>query len=613
MPRSVILLHCDEPDGVMLSDSSGNLGDLAPDELSDPPASVSTFTGKGRRFEFPEQQSLVAADLPDGNTLLVRDMTIQAIVSLVSDLDVHVLIARGLRDGTASERFAYGIEFQQQALFPGFIEARWFWQDSTGALKVQPGGVWQHLGNQKLFLFTATRRWESSGKVVLRYYVGPDLIADLESTDGDIAGGTTGHTTLGGRKNAGVWEGAFNGVLDEMLVTDHEMSAEEVRHTWRRITEYQPAGIDMFAGLIPSGLAWYRDPGNFIGRHVRCAGEALGMAIAGTEELRAMHLPDAATLDNIPRWEKICGLTARPIDSLDVRRARVVGFLAREEGFALPRIRGALAEPLAIDADDIEILEYTNVVTDDFAALNTLKWSAYGDSVWDINAGRLRVTANLNDDLEWAINGIGQHIRMPLDRGDGDVHFYAKLVSYNLNDSMGSGMLLHNFLTGNTLWFGVVPDAGVARLGYRTVVDNVLGAFQVIATPAAASYWLRITPPGAVAGEWTLSRATASADGPFTHTTVALGGIGFDWAGFALFGDVPAAAGIGAMWDDAIVFCPRGLRPFSWQVYRDPMLAGSPDLGGADALVKRIKPAHTAATATTSKAGLDFSNPLGAW
>jgi len=45
---------------------------------------------------------------------------------------VATSIARGLNDGTASERYAYGLEVQEQSGFPGFVEVRWFWQDESG-------------------------------------------------------------------------------------------------------------------------------------------------------------------------------------------------------------------------------------------------------------------------------------------------------------------------------------------------------------------------------------------------------------------------------------------------------------------------------------------------
>jgi hypothetical protein len=633
MPKNILLLHLDEPDGVLLSDAAGNLADLMVDLGSTAPASVDSWTGKGREFVASEPSALVAGDLDGRDTLLLRDMTIQAILSLnLTGAGKQVLLARGLNDGTASERHAFGLELEEQAGFPGFVEARWFWQDSTGTIKVQPPGVWRHLGDGKFFLLTVTRRWESASKVVLRYYVGDELIAELESVDGDISSGTTGHMTLGARQVGGAWEHGFNGVLDELLVTDHEMSPEEVRHTWRRLSEFQPGGVDTFVGLIPPGLPWAKNPGNAVGRHVKHAGLALGFVAAGAEELRAMFLADAAPLGVIERWEKLCKLVPRPTDSLDRRRARVVGYLSREEGFRHEAIKIALAELAGVtDPDDLEILEFENKVTDGFdddeSPLDNEKWSSYGtggDTTIVTTAGQLALTLEAGTDVRWSEVGLGVHTRSPLNRGDSiAVHARAKLAGWVVDSDVGVGMFLHNFATRDTVHFGVFSPSGDDELGYRLVRDGAEEAWVTILDPAPATCWLRITPPSDTPGEWTLSYSVTGPDSGFVHTTVAIGERAFDWVGFGFFGTDTGTFGSipEAQFDDLETFCPDGLRPFNWYVFLDPLLGAEPDVDGALALVRKIKPAHTRASFTTSKsvipddplAGLPERAPCGGW
>jgi hypothetical protein len=603
MPNNVILLHLNELEGIQPSDSAGNLGDLAPAVAA--PARIETWTGAGRQFAAASSQALFAADQEDGDTLLTRDMSIQAIMSVDLINGLQVLIARGLNDGSASEMHAYGIELERQALWPNNIEARWFWQDSAGIIKVQPGGVWRHLGDGKFFLFTATRRWEAIDRVVTRYYIGDDLIAEFTTTDGDIAGGTTGHLSVGARQDSGAWGQFFNGAIDELLVTDHEMSHEEVRHTWRRLSEFQPAGLDMFVGLIPPGLPWAKDLGNSVGRHVRHAGEALGLAIAGAEELRATMLPDTPVLGTIERWERICGLTARPRESLDVRRARLVAYLSREEGFRRPSIQEALSGVLVLDPEDVEIVEFSNTQTDGFTTLDTdERWIAGSIGTWSAVAGVLRCELPATSESRWD-DTLGAHLRMPVGN-DGDVEglfVSAKLVAHDVPASVGCGILLVCRRTRNALYFGVYNDAGTDKLVYRKVVAGVPGANVVLETPAAAAYWLRVAPAtNGVVGSFRFMWSTTSATAGFDELDdVAIALDDFDWVGFGVFGDDDStAADLEVDWDDFRVHAPNSDRPFYWFAYADPALTAEPDIIGARHLIAKSKPAHTTASAMQS-------------
>jgi hypothetical protein len=623
MPNKVIHLRMNEPDGVMPSDGARNLDDLAPASGA-APTSVSAWTGKGRQFLSASSQAFVAADLAGRDTLLTRDLTIQAIVAMNLTADKQVLISRGLNDGTPAQYHSFGIELEQQALWPGYVEARMFWQDSAGLLKVQPAGVWRHPGDGKFFLLTATRRWESTAKVVTRYYIGEELIAEVETADGDIAGGTTGSTSVGARQDSGAWEHFFNGIIDELLVADHEMSPEEVRHTWRRLAEFQPAGAEMFAGLTPKGLPWAKNPGNAVGKYVRHSGELVGLAVAGAEEIREMIMPDRAPLGIIERWERACGLTARPRDSLDVRRARVVAHLSSDEGFHLPSIKTSLSGLLGLDADDVEILEFSNVQTDAFAELDTdERWIAGDDGTWSIATGAAHVDLPAGANVQFD-GTLGAHLRMPVDNG-GDVeglYVSAELVGYALSASSGVGIMLVCRRTNNALYFGVYNDAGTNKLVYRKIVAGVASANVVLATPAAAAYWLRLAPAtNGVVGSFRFLWSTVGPDSGFAESdNVAIALTDFDWVGFGVFGDDDSTGDdIEADWDDFLVHAPKSSRPFNWYAYADPALSPNPDIIGARHLVSKIKPAHTNASAIQSlsvlagdaRDGLAGRGPLG--
>jgi hypothetical protein len=72
-------------------------------------------------------------------------------------------------------------------------------------------------------------------------------------------------------------------------------------------------------------------------------------------------------------------------------------------------------------------------------------------------------------------------------------------------------------------------------------------------------------------------------------------------------GATSAGAIVGALdarFDDFLARTPEGTRPFNWYAYRDPLLPGTPDIQGARALVRKMKPAHTHAAAITRLAVL---------
>lgn len=624
----LMLFHFDEPQFIPPIDSTGNLGQMSPNASW--PDAVVAWAGRGASFTQAAESSETGADNIAGATLSIRDVTIRAILSLTfaGAAGPQTIICRGLNDGTADEPIAYGLEVEQQAGNPGFVEVRMFHQDSAGTIHTQPAGVFQHLGDGKFFVLAATRRWESSSKIVTRYFVSGEMIAEVTTTNGDIAGATLGHTIIGGRATAGAIDRYLNGVIDELLVDNIEVSPEELRQDWLRLAVHQPAGVTMFAGLAPPGAPWYLNPGNNVGKAVRIAGEALGMGLAAAEELRELWLPDKATIDNIGRWERLNGLVPRPRDSLDVRRARVVAFMSRRAGFSIPGLQLAFAEPFDLDATAIQILEFSNTITDSFDALATERWWVGDAGTWSIVAGELKIHAVAGTDLRWSPTHATSWVITPLAETGGQPFIaQVKLSTYwaSLPTNTMVGLFLFNYRTGDALWFGVKDVAGVRKLGWMPSINGIMGAFTVLVTPSLdQAYWLRVVPPtGAVGGIGTY-RFGWSTTGPttgFTEAQITTGVASIEWAGVAATSlAATIATDLNATFDDFVLRSINGDRPFYWYAFRDPALAGNADLPGAVQLALKLRPAQTYAGVTENRSviwddgrdGLWDRGPLGA-
>jgi hypothetical protein len=628
---TVMRFPFNEPEGVLPSDATGNLNDLRAEAGITAPTRVSMWTGFGRRFRQADTNALFAGDASELGTMLLRNVTVRALLSLTltGAAGPQVILSRGTNDGALADRYCYGLELEEQAGNPGFVEVRMFWHDSTGALKKQPAGVFKHAGDGEEFKLTATRRWEATDRVVCRYYIGDDMIAELVTADGDIAGGTTGKTSIGAKKSAGVWSSFFNGDIDELEVLAKELSPEEIREDWKRLTVYQPAGVVMFKGLAPRGIFWTLNDGNDIGKLVKIAGQALGFGMASTEKLRALFLPDRTVLERIGRWEKICGLAPRPNDSLDVRRARVVAYLAREEGLSLPAMRTTFAELLDLEADDVQILEFTNDVRDTFDTLDPLRWAVGDAGTWAIDTGQLKVTALAGVDLRFnpAATMNTCHVRSVLGQSGGRFIAAIKLASYwtNLPTNTIAGLFLYNRRSNDAVWFGVRNNSGVRRIGYQILAGNVLGAFVDLAASPDVPLWLRVRPRSTAAfgnaSSMSFEYSTVGPSAGFVALDVTTNTFATEWCGAAaMCTDAALGANLDVRFDDFLAFALEGVRPFHWYAYRDPGLPGDPDMVGAHLLAHKVKPAHTYASAVTSKSvlcddlvdGLCDRGPLGA-
>lgn len=618
MTSPIVLMHFDEPEGVNPSDSLGNLENMFTEPGIVAPVVVATWTGVGRRFLQASTSGLVAGDISANGTMLPRDATIQVLIApiLTGASGPQTIIARGINDGSTPERYAYGLEIEEQAGNPGYFEIRWFWQDGAGTIITAPPGVFKHAGDGVEVMLTATRRWEGSTRVVVRYYIDRRMIAELVTTDGTISGGVTGSTSIGARKAGGTWGRFLNATIDELLVTDYEMSADEIAQTFDRLTVHQPAGSAMFQGLAPPGATWFDNPSNGIGRRAKVVGQGLGLALSTVSELRSVFLPDKAPAWLVARWERLYALAAKPLDSLDVRRARVLARMAADEGYSIPALQASFATLFNLEAEEVEILEFANEIRDSFATLEAERWSQGTIGTWDIAApGELRITVTSGTPVPVNVTPNPCHVWTPIDRdkiATFFVHAYAqgKIADYaGLPSGAFVGMFLHARIGSRTFWFGVFnnPATATNQLGYCEL--NLAGyiiAFTALATIAAGPIWLRIKVAPAVGifsgptDAITLSWSTIGPSTGFASATVNASPV-YDLVGFGVHTVATPGVDIVARFDDFVLWTPESLRPFAWFAYRDPALAGSYDLIGACALARKVSPAHMYAAACASK------------
>lgn len=593
------------------SDVVGNVGDLGVETGINPPLARQGWSGGGRHFVPSNQHGLFGADNDGRDSLLTRSMTVQTLctVELSVSSGPMTLVCRGL-DGSAAEYYGYGVEILAGSE-PNTVDVRWFWMGQDGTLYTQTAGTYEHPGDSRTVLITATRRWESTSRVVLRYYVADHLIGEVISNNGDIGGGTTGHLSIGARKTGGNWGRYFAGTVEQLAIWDYEMSAEEIEATWRRMAIHQREGVQRMRALSPRGAPWSTRPEAAIALAIRQAGELVGAAASLADESRNI-LPDRAYVETIQRWETLVGVTARPLDSLDTRRSRIVAYLSRENGFSLPVIRGVMAPVPDLDPTDVEIREFTNTVYEPFDVLREERWHLETPSAWSISGGVLRCQLAPGDVATVANPGMVHAIQSlpPAERGavaneDGttyQIHIAIPAAWPASATNMIVGMVWWEGVGGDALWVGVTKSGSDYLLVERSRIAGVVSAPTTIANVGSYPHlYLRVRrmyPNG-------LYQVERNTTGFLDAMTVAAvtGPTRTSYVGQSVICDsvIDAGEALDISFDEATLYAPKGRRPFFWYVYRHPSLpSGSPDMVGARLLTQRYKPAHTHAYAITS-------------
>jgi hypothetical protein len=362
----------------------------------------------------------------------------------------------------------------------------------------------------------------------------------------------------------------------------------------------------MFAGLSPPGSRWYRNPGNQIAGMVKTAGELVGYAVAKAEELRANFLPDQAYQDVIARWEGVLKIASKPRDSLDSRRTRVIAFLSRLRGYSIPAIQQILSGPLDCDTSDVQILQYSNLITDALSSLNAQRWSAGPAGTWSIVGGQLQVAAASTVDLT-QYPGAPCYLRTPIPqstlrnspRGAGAVVAQVEVASIaSLDNQSLIGLTLFDRVSNDALWFGVKQISAHRALGYTIWQGGIEQAFvTLVSSWTTLPLWLRVRPQTLQDGSFEpiLGYSTTSATTGFTETS----GVSFtinppNNAGVGVIGGNMSGA-LQATFANFAMLAYDGDRPYSWFTYRDPALGGSPDITTGQLLLSASKPAHTRA------------------
>lgn len=612
---NVLLLRLNDHDSdpfVQPHDELENLADMAKTG-ADYPDVVEAATGFGRFFISADADGLAAQDVTPGATLATRDCSIQVIMAW--DLEAaatyanpQTIYARGLGNA-AAEYVGAGLELRvvNAALHIG--EVRWIWQDLAGNLKTQIGGHFQ-VPETGYLLITATRRWVSSSRVVLRYFLGDTLLAEVESVDGEIGGGTTGTTSIGARFTGGAWARFLDGVVDEIRVTDEELAPEEIAMTWRRITVEQPSGYRLLHSVHDPGFPIAQDPASRAQRETRMWGNALGFASAQAENVRENILPDRAYGRVLERWESITKQPRTAADDLDRRRRRVVGKIRQKRGASVPGVGDALVDLLDTDPDNLEIIAFSPRKAYTWETLNDAWWRFDPTADFTIASDALRLLSATAISA-WGSWPIGRH---PVT----STHYtgiITKIDPTTIDPSCEAGIMFWDRTGGpssRAFMLALRNDAGTYRIVTSELVDGIPQAATNHAAPGLVDVWLAIDHEG----DPSTIRARWSTTGPSGWDTadVATGLAEFQWAAVYARNSDPGggAVDVDVAFDDTMIADHGSRDAMNFYIYRDPALPGEPDFLGANAVIRGLKQAHTHAAVGPQRTALydDDETPL---
>ena len=619
---SLILWKLNEPAaGVLPSDFRETLPDLnAPAAVSRPAVDLGGVTGFGRVFAGAEHLETV-----DTGALvkLTRSVTIQFIVTF--DLTAQdsagvpgTLLSLGFRDSTAEDlQFLVELTAVDEPTKRGNIRMRW--EDTSGVLEsantgvdlifpTTPGGAVRPL------LLTVVREWRSETEVIVRYYAN-DLFLGKDNSIQGVVGGAAGATILMGVRGdgAGGYENILEGTIEATAVFDRVMTAEEVRQIARLLTVHGPAGYELTKALVPEGV-WSTAPDSIVQRELFVEGQLTGSVLSKAAELLEDFLPDRAW-SFLPDWERILRLPPNPGDTVAVRRNRLLSFLMANEGHTVEGVKNALTATFDLLASQIEILEFTETLEDGFASQIADFWQQEPGSGTITNpSGKLRVTVT-GAQHQWApvAGAHAPYLKANIDRDERDVDAGtdAELSVLIDSDSLATddetlaGIALYDQVTNDLVIWGLyATGGGTVTLGEVQIAAGVQATIVSHGVAPARPFHLNLKYTGS--GVCELGTATAADRNTVTvvSTTTAPSDPAFVLLG--LFGLVATGASTpdSLDFDDFRLFTPGGLRVFSWYAFRDLSLPGTPDIPGAQALLDRIKPAHTLAGAVTNKAVL---------
>ena len=614
-----ILLKLSEPTApVFISDDKGNIVDFQTVPPNTVPAVVQGgITGFARVFD---ASALTAAEATASLLKFTRSVTIQFLLDFgfpgqIVEGTPGTIISSGSRDSSAED-----LQFLVELLDSGTANVailRMRWENTSGVLETNNLGAQFFVPSTGgTMLFTVVREWRSETEVIVRYYANDRFLGKDVSSDGIIGGVAGAQLILGARGDgAAGYENYLEGTLGALSLFEFPMTAEEIRQVFRRIVIHREQQYEALKSLLPQDV-YSLDPSSIFQRELFADAQMFALLTSKIAEISEDFLPDRAWSFLEP-WETVLDIPPLPNDTLAQRRNRLLSFLRTIQGFSVPKVQLALEPTMALDADDIQILENTNEILDTFdtATSNYFQEIPFGGTVAVVSA-ELVITAASGVEHEWISNGAGAGTKgAPHVKGsiDGDVEFDADpsiLASVNLEISAVSfsatlesagGIALINQLTNEIIVFAVA-DLGA---GNRIVSFTFLAGVQSVTTDHAAApatpFFLDVQFLGGssykvatalTADRNALTTVVTGVTGPTLPSMIALGMFGLASGG-------PTGAD-SVTFDDFRIFAPNGLRVFNWVAFRPPALAGTHDIAGADRVVQRLNPAHYEACATLS-------------
>lgn len=607
----------EQADSVLPREASGQLDDLTvPGGITRPAVVTGTPSGFGRDITRSPAAGFIVTDT-DGDLRLVRNVTLIWVARLdiasLADGNICTLIQRGR--GGGSDPISFGLRVVVVELATRLCRLEMFWQTAAGTNVVDAGAVFVWPLNA--FCLLAATRERIDDFLGVRYQLNAQSAEGEQDHTLDVGGAVSADVSIGMGMAAAAYQDHWDGTLDQGHVLDEAVCPEEFEFLWQQATIDQPGGVATVRGLLPPDV-YSTDPDSNIQRELAVEGMALGYAKSLARRLRFFFLPDKAFGEVLAHWERLLGISPKPGESIAKRRARILGITNTARGYAVEDVQFELAEAFGLDAADVDILEFDNVESLDFAsapATGTIPIQGNGDA-WAVASGVLQARQTGGVDLRYG--GIGtpramQWLRTLSSGLEATVAAKIDIVS-TTSDALG-GLLLGRRDTDDWVWIGTseVVD-GTVTLNWLKYKDGVLdSAVTQLATGVSDPLWVRATmlDDGTIDVRWGSSEANAKAAAP---TNIAPGIGTPEWAGLGVVAPGSDASVNGSYdFDDFWTFTPNGDQRFCWFAYRDPGDPGVYDLERARLIIARVKPAHTTASATTALVAIagDVVNPCG--
>lgn len=604
-----VMLKLHDPDvAVPPRDEAGALDDLLPPVGAVAPQVVGAAMGKGRAFWPGLLNALAAKDLSTGSSLATRDCTIMAIVAW----DVAgqalagapgTLVCRGDSSG-AAEFVSYELRFVVVNAAARTGSLVWSWQDTAGAVKTQTAV--QFTCPTGFTLITATRRWVSPTEVMLRYYIGDNLIGEVTSSDGSIGGGVTGTFLLGANRAGGVnLGGFFAGIVDEIAIFDREMCLEEIEDTWLRITVYQPLGVQLYREMHDDGFPQSLEPSSDVQLENRWIGMTLGFAASRFENIRRNLVPQRAYGRTLEDWEKALRPTTQPGQSFDERRARVLARLRQRLGSSIPGFQASLEVLLGgADPSLLTFLAFSNTWVDGFASINPLRWDTRGSS-WVASGTTANFVAGDTNQHAWPTDKI--YLRRSIDGNGRQAHQIVKLRFATSPTNSEAGIYFGDHARGNYFLLGL-RNTGVANFRVYTeeFVNGISQGGAVDQGDSGSAVGAGVVPVWLYIHQaetfWEITWSIVDGVTFPAPIIVASTPNNAYWAGCYARTVGAVGSSMTAQFDDHTLRLPYGLSPLNAWVVLDAALGFRPDVPGARQIVETVKHLFVAGSFATALA-----------